>query len=792
MEGEQRVRVFMRVKPTAYFAHENIEIHSDEQSVTVHTKKDERRGYINNQVLDWRFCYDGILHHASQEETFKKCSADLVIKALDGYNCTIFAYGETGAGKTYTMSGTNDFKDRGIMPRALTLLYKEIKERADHDINVRLSYMQIYNDKIYDLLETVNGSPTYEQLTVTENIHGLAYVKGLACLAANSEEEALSLLFEGESNRVIGHHKLNRYSSRSHCIFSIFIESHSRTLSNAGYVMSRLNFVDLAGSERVGKTKCEGRTQVEALYINKSLTFLEQAVIALADLSREHIPFRQSKLTHVLKDSLGLGCQTVMIGNVWGEFSQLEETLSTLRFGNRVMRIPNQPAKNIIYDPIRVCRALEKEIVDLRKELSIYDTLTNRKQISYEPLSEGQIQEIRGHVRKFIDGETSEIEIVNMRQVNQVFEHFKTLVRQAEKENDELRVKIAALNEDTNSIGEKSVPGSSQQNAKPSQSNELQLVGETDGQNFGVGIAPSSARAPNVHSTVASKRTKSRKGKTDSVLADVKRSPSPAENVKQLQDQTDKPPSTNPAAAGNRAMASPTRPRTPPPKQEAFGQFRHEKGKQLNDVLVENKEILNCKKSEAKDTLTELNKIKKEMDECKRKLEEAQAKREREEQNEGEENPVIEEEEFFLLKKIGDLKLKYRMDFEALENLRSDVAYCENLVNQCRKRLVTEFEAWYADCFVSVAEDSIKSEESKSDDVKNSQKAIKTVEDEEEKFDRLKIELLMENPESVPFYNAKSQTERRKLYSGSQTGKRKPGEVLSSVRNKPPNTLTVK
>ena len=133
--------------------------------------------------------------------------------------------------------------------------------------------------------------------------------------------------FQGESNRIIGHHKLNRYSSRSHCIFSVFIESHSRTISNAGYVISRLNFVDLAGSERIGKTKCEGRTQAEALYINKSLTFLEQAVIALADLSREHIPFRQSKLTHVLKDSLGFGCQTVMIGNVWGEFSQLEETV---------------------------------------------------------------------------------------------------------------------------------------------------------------------------------------------------------------------------------------------------------------------------------------------------------------------------------------------------------------------------------------------------------------------------------------------------------------------------------
>ena len=131
--------------------------------------------------------------------------------------------------------------------------------------------------------------------------------------------------------------------------------------------------------------------------------------------------------------------------------------LSTLRFGNRVMRIPNQPAKNIVYDPIRVCKSLEKEIADLRKELSIYDTLTNRRQITYEPLSEAQIQEIKGNVRKFIDGETSEIEIMNVRQVNQVFEHFKTLVKQAEKENDELRMKVAALSEDTNSVtGEKS------------------------------------------------------------------------------------------------------------------------------------------------------------------------------------------------------------------------------------------------------------------------------------------------------------------------------------------------
>ena len=132
------------------------------------------------------------------------------------------------------------------------------------------------------------------------------------------------------------------------------------------------------------------------------------------------------------------------------------DQLSTLRFGNRVMRIPTQPVKNIVFDPIRVCKSLEKEIADLRKELSVYDTLTNRKQITYEPLSETQIQELKEIARKFVDGETSEIEIVNVRQVNQVFEHFKTMVKQTEKENEELRIKVAAFNEETNSVGEKS------------------------------------------------------------------------------------------------------------------------------------------------------------------------------------------------------------------------------------------------------------------------------------------------------------------------------------------------
>ncbi|XP_065058635.1 kinesin-like protein KIF9 [Rhopilema esculentum] len=783
MESDSRVKVYVRIKPTADFAYQNIELHPDKKSIAIHCKKDERRGYINNQVLDWKFSFDGILHNTCQETTYKTCASELVTRALDGYNSTLFAYGETGAGKTFTMTGTGDFKYRGIIPRALTQLYREIDNRQDHDISIKVSYMQIYRDKIYDLLEP--NSRYLEQLSVTEDNNGSTYVKGLTIRSAKSEEEALSLLFEGESNRFISHHKLNRYSSRSHCIFSVFIESHSRSISGASYVLSRLNLVDLAGSERIGKTQCEGKAQEEALYINKSLTFLEQAVIALADEGRDHIPFRQSKLTHVLKDSLGGKCQTVMIGNIWGEQGQLEETLSTLRFGNRVMRIPNVPAINLIYDPIKVCQSLEREISDLRKELSMYDTLTNRRQITYEPLSETQMQEIKGQVRKFVDGEIDEIEIINVRQVKQVFEQFKTLVRQAEEGKAALgKMKNNMQHESSKIVQGNPDPASIMQNI------DVEFVGETDGQNFGVGVAPSSAKAANTPAGSNVKKAKSRKGKPDSSGADTKRSPSPSENIKQTTDSQDKPSSTG-HVAGTRQMTSPTRPRTPPPKSESFEQFRNERGKELNIVFLENKEIVKSKKMEAKELIAELNTMKAELEKCKANIEAKRREREIEDQVENEDELIIEEDEFLLLKKISDLKLECKMKFETLQNIRSDLVYCENLVKQCRQRLLSEFEAWYTECFVPVDENSDKLDDSKSEDSKKGLKSVRIVEDEQEKFDRLQMELLMENPDSVPFYNAKLQTERRQLYSGSTANRRKPGSIVYQVKNKPPTSLTI-
>ena len=226
--SKHRVGVFVRIKPTDRFARETIELLPDTNSLNIHTRKEGHRGYINNQVLDWHFTTDGVLHNASQEEVYAKCASRLVKLTLNGFNNTLFAYGQTGSGKTYTMTGTTgNFQHRGIIPRAISELYKDIDERLEFDITVRISYLEIYKDNIYDLLGTLNCTGANpHHLTITEDDQLMTYVKGLACHVAKTEEEALNLLFEGETNRTISEHLLNRRSSRSHCIFTIYCESH--------------------------------------------------------------------------------------------------------------------------------------------------------------------------------------------------------------------------------------------------------------------------------------------------------------------------------------------------------------------------------------------------------------------------------------------------------------------------------------------------------------------------------------------------------------------------------------
>ncbi|CAH3046499.1 unnamed protein product [Pocillopora meandrina] len=771
-EGTGRVKVYARIRPTARFAQEMIELLPDGKSINIHCKKDLRRGYINNQVLDWSFNLDRVLHNASQSDVYEECAKRIVTEGLDGYNGTILAYGQTGAGKTFTMTGsTEKFQHRGVIPRAIQQVYREIRERSEHAVTVRISYLEIYNEHMFDLLSTLTGAPLLDpsQMTVTEDDDGYTRVKGLSIHQANSEEEALNLLFEGETNRIIAQHALNKRSSRSHCVFTIYIESHSRVESNTKYVTSKLNFVDLAGSERLGKTLSVGDTQVEAMYINKSLTFLEQAVIALADRRRDHVPFRQSKLTHVLKDSIGGKCNTLLIANVWGEAAHIEETLSTLRFGSRMMNVPSEPAVTEHFDMMRLCKQHEKEIRTLRQELAMHDTLTNRSQISYEPLSESQIQDVREQVKRFLAGEMNDIELVNVRQIKETFAQFRVIVNTMKADVEEkLREKYVLQERD----GATSAAADKQGTVRGDNSG---LVGEVDGRGFGVGVVPPGVK-PNVATLVSTRKVKSR-GKAKE--RDSAKSLAPGSGG-QMEGQAG---SDGQDRGQSPSAQSPTqRMATPPPKSEAFEEFKQERGSEINRILNQNKEILREKKKKAKELSSSVNSLMEEINDTKEMLE--TRKQNRLEQGEfrtDDGQVIIDEDEYELVCKAKDLKLRYRRDYEDLLNTKSEVTYCEKLVNQCRHRLVTEFDNWYSESFLGA------------DDEPKGGREGQVPEDEQEKFDRLQLELLMEHPDSVPYYNAKMQTERRMhlTASGRQQKKRKPGALIATVRNKPPTTLTV-
>jgi kinesin family protein 6/9 len=187
---------------------------------------------------------------------------------------------------------------------------------------------------------------------------------------------------------------LNEASSRAHTIFTVHIESRSRVESADKVVFSKLHLVDLAGSERTKKTASEGQVLKEAQFINKSLSFLEQVVLALCDKKRDHIPYRQAKLTNNLRDSLGGNCRTVMIANIWPEKRFIEETQSTLKFATRMMKIQNEASVNLLLDPALQIRRYEKEIKDLKQELAMRDTLMNRGRVNYSDYTQKEQQEI--------------------------------------------------------------------------------------------------------------------------------------------------------------------------------------------------------------------------------------------------------------------------------------------------------------------------------------------------------------------------------------------------------------
>ncbi|KAH9856980.1 kinesin heavy chain [Lenzites betulinus] len=290
------------------------------------------------------------------EKSLRTCQRSFRAYVLDGYNGTIFAYGQTGSGKTFTMMGADiDSPDlKGLIPRITEQIFQSIVESDAHlEYLVKVSYMEIYLERIRDLL-----APQNDNLQVHEEKSKGVYVKNLSDYYVSSAREVYEIMRQGGAARVVSSTNMNAESSRSHSIFLITIQQ--RNTETGAQKNGNLYLVDLAGSEKVGKTGASGQTLEEAKKINKSLSALGMVINALTDGKAKHVPYRDSKLTRILQESLGGNSRTTLIINCSPSSYNEAETLSTMRFGIRAKSIKNSARVNAELSPLELKGLLAK------------------------------------------------------------------------------------------------------------------------------------------------------------------------------------------------------------------------------------------------------------------------------------------------------------------------------------------------------------------------------------------------------------------------------------------------
>ncbi|OBT50645.1 kinesin heavy chain, partial [Pseudogymnoascus sp. 24MN13] len=303
------------------------------------------------------FTFDRVFDMASkQSDIFDFSIRPTVDDILNGYNGTVFAYGQTGAGKSYTMMGTDmeDEQGRGVIPRIVEQIFASIVASPSNiEYTVRVSYMEIYMERIRDLLV-----PQNDNLPIHEEKNRGVYVKGLLEIYVSSVQEVYEVMRKGGNSRAVAATNMNQESSRSHSIFVITITQ--KNVETGSAKSGQLFLVDLAGSEKVGKTGASGQTLEEAKKINKSLSALGMVINSLTDGKSSHIPYRDSKLTRILQESLGGNSRTTLIINASPSSYNDAETLSTMRFGMRAKAIKNKAKINAELSPGELKMLLKK------------------------------------------------------------------------------------------------------------------------------------------------------------------------------------------------------------------------------------------------------------------------------------------------------------------------------------------------------------------------------------------------------------------------------------------------
>ncbi|XP_055878484.1 kinesin-like protein KIF6 isoform X1 [Biomphalaria glabrata] len=701
---KQTIQIFARIKPTKSSKTGGYEIDEDEEGhsrLQVVVPKELASGFVNNKKENYKFRFSKVFDQKStQDEIFNLVAKPVIDNVVQGYNGTIFAYGQTGSGKTFTITGgAEKYIDRGIIPRSLSYLFDIIEKHPEKIFTFHISYLEIYNDNGYDLLDPKHEATKLEDLpkvSLMEDADQNIHLKNLTVHQAGSEEDALNLLFIGDTNRMIAETPMNQASSRSHCIFTVHLTSKEE--GSATICRSKLHLVDLAGSERVSKTGVNGTLLTEAKYINLSLHYLEQVIIALSEKNRQHVPYRNSMMTSVLRDSLGGNCMTTMIATCSLEHSNIDESISTCRFAQRVAMIKNDVTLNEELDPRLLIAKLKRENAELRDQLA----LATGEQIS-EELTLEDIERCEVAVKSFVQDPDPECGLSIGHDLRKIQKCFKILKRYInEKVSSMSNSQISSIQP----LREESIPDISPY--RDAETAKLKSLIEQRDHEINILVnmlkkerqrtADVTARevTQNRHSTVSSnshneqetdyvEQKNKRRFSTGSEVGgqsqavsenkmnrqktfDIKSSPATQENDERLKTKI----------LGDMSLG----------RQEAFDIFMRDY--RDREKIESNKQILKQRYGEAKAMGEQLNKSKQKMNHLKNIL--AQYRTQNNLEVDGETD--VERD---IKIKMEQEKHVYKETFTTLRGMKTEIEHLQHFLEKSKVKLMKDFELWWAE-----------------------------------------------------------------------------------------------
>ena len=359
MTTRECVKVAVRVRPLLETPNETntetvLSVDQNNSSLSIENKKDSKLFFTFDNVFP---------PECTQQEVYESAACEIVKSVLEGYNGTIFAYGQTGSGKTYTMYGKGDGATRGIIPRAVAQIFEYVEKNGDKlKFDIRASYVQLYNDSLLDLLNSQKDAP---KIILREDSNKSFQMENNTIMQINSIEDLRHVLATGKRNRKVRRTQMNDESTRAHTILSIWITTVGSTTK-----MGRLNLVDLAGSEKSSKAGTQGEALKEGSSINYALLVLGNCISALTSKkAMTVIPYRESPLTKLLKDSLGGNAKTLMIATLSPSSYNAYESLNTLRYAQKAKMIRNNAVVNM--DPKdALLQKYQKELAELQTRLA--------------------------------------------------------------------------------------------------------------------------------------------------------------------------------------------------------------------------------------------------------------------------------------------------------------------------------------------------------------------------------------------------------------------------------------